>query len=338
MNIQGAIRVLTLCAKNNLPVMMSGAPGVGKSDIVNLVTKSIDADIIISHPVTAEPTDAKGLPFPDKSKTFARFLPYGDLERAISAKKKTVWFLDDFGHAVPEVQASFMQLFLARQIGEHKISDFVTFIIATNLKKHRAGTHGFIEPVKSRFSTIINLQPTLQEWTVWAWENNVPAEIISFLMFVPDYFIVENPTLELTNSPNPRTWSNLGKLQTAGIHPDDELEVFTGSIGNEVAKEYQSFLQLSRQCPAPESLLLSPNSAAIPDEVSTLYALGNAVAHHVTPQNFSNLLVYTDRITAMGKQELSAFFIRNAIRRCPSAQQTSAFTRVASGPLGPLFA
>ncbi|MCC5611005.1 ATP-binding protein [Nostoc sp. CHAB 5834] len=338
MNIQGAIRVLTLCAKNNLPVIMSGAPGVGKSDIVALVAKNIEADCIISHPVTGEPTDVKGLPFPDETKTFARFLPYGDLERAIKAKKKTIWFLDDFGHALPAVQASYMQLLLARQIGEHKISDFVTFVLATNLKQHRAGTHGFIEPVKSRFSTIINLKPTLQEWTPWAWEHNVPAEIISYLMFKPDDFIVENPTLELTNSPSPRTWANLGKLQTAGVHPDDELEVFSGAIGAAVATEYQSFLNLSRECPAPETLLLSPSSASIPEDISILYALGNAVAHHVTPENFANLMVYTDRIGAMGKQELSAFFIRNAIRRCPNAQQTSAFTRVASGPLGPLFA
>ena len=38
------------------PVLVTGAPGVGKSDIIAHAAQTANADLIISHPVTADPT------------------------------------------------------------------------------------------------------------------------------------------------------------------------------------------------------------------------------------------------------------------------------------------
>jgi len=78
-----------------LPLLITGAPGIGKTDIVLQATQAAKAELIISHPAVADPTDAKGLPWPEKSAKRATFLPYGELADAIDATKPTVWFLDD---------------------------------------------------------------------------------------------------------------------------------------------------------------------------------------------------------------------------------------------------
>ncbi len=64
--------------KARLPVLVTGAPGVGKSDIIARSAADADADLIISHPVVADPNDAKGLPWPD-GKGAATFLPFGEV-------------------------------------------------------------------------------------------------------------------------------------------------------------------------------------------------------------------------------------------------------------------
>src|SRR5271156_851581 len=144
-----------------LPILITGAPGIGKSDIVAAAAVDAKADLILSHPAVADPTDAKGLPWPGKNGTEATFLPFGELAQAIKAKNPTVWFLDDLGQASPAVQASFMQLLLARRVNGHVLPDCVTFVAATNRRADRAGVSGILEPVKSRFATIVELVATI---------------------------------------------------------------------------------------------------------------------------------------------------------------------------------
>src|SRR5262245_10832949 len=91
-----------------MPILVTGAPGIGKSNIIEDVCRELAADLILSHPAVADPTDARGLPWAD-GQGGATFLPFGELARALRATQLTVWFLDDLGQAPPAVQASFMQ-------------------------------------------------------------------------------------------------------------------------------------------------------------------------------------------------------------------------------------
>src|SRR5512146_1594126 len=134
------------------PVLVTGAPGVGKSDIVSQAATAAGAELILSRPAVSDPTDFKGLPWPDKDANSANFLPFGDFHRALNAAVPTVWFLDDLGQSSPAVQAAAMQLLLARRVNGHILPDTVTFVAATNRRTDRAGVSGILEPVKSRFA------------------------------------------------------------------------------------------------------------------------------------------------------------------------------------------
>ncbi|MEM5440602.1 ATP-binding protein, partial [Paraburkholderia diazotrophica] len=80
-NPQQLFALLSAYIPKRLPVLITGPAGVGKSDIVDQVAKATGHDLLISHPVVEDPTDSKGLPFPKGD--IARFLPFGDLERAL---------------------------------------------------------------------------------------------------------------------------------------------------------------------------------------------------------------------------------------------------------------
>jgi MoxR-like ATPase len=55
------ITFLTAAIPQRLPILITGAPGVGKSDIVAQAAEMTQSELILSHPAVADPTDAKGL-------------------------------------------------------------------------------------------------------------------------------------------------------------------------------------------------------------------------------------------------------------------------------------
>ena len=166
------IQFLSSAIQARLPILITGAPGVGKTSISEQVAHLTDSDFVVSHPVVEDPTDAKGLPWPDKAGKTATFLPFGELARVLNAKKQTIWMINDLGQATPAVQASYMQWILARRVNNHVLSEHVSIIAATNRRTDRAGVQGLLEPVKSRFASIVSLETDLDDWCEWACEED----------------------------------------------------------------------------------------------------------------------------------------------------------------------
>lgn len=342
-NTQNALAVKpaqlkTLLSKTiaaRLPVMITGAPGVGKTDIVKSAAKDANANCIIMHPVVSDPTDFKGLPWAANGR--ATFLPFGELEALIQATEPTVCFLDDFGQASNAVQAAAMQLILGRQINGHKISDDVVFMAATNRRGDRAAVSGILEPVKSRFATIVELQPDLKEWITWALQNNVQPQVIAYLRMRPAHLSDFKPTSDLVNSPSPRTWSSLSKLVALDLPKEIRLTAYCGAIGEPTAVEYASFERVWQSMVSPDVVLSNPKAAPIPSEPSALYALSTALAMRVAKDSMGRYMTYMDRLMNEGRAEFAAVSVQTAITRDNTLANTGAYISAMSGSLGKLM-
>jgi hypothetical protein len=330
------VDLLTCFVLKQLPVLITGRPGIGKSDIVEQVARATGHELLISHPVVEDPTDSKGLPFPSTDGRTAYHLPFGDLERAVNSTSPLIWFLDDLGQASPAVQAAKMQLLLARRIGDHKLPDHVTFVAATNRRNDNAGVTGILDPVISRFATVVELEPTIDDWTAWAVRNNVPPELIAFLRFRPDLLSVPKASRDIEASCSPRSWGFVAK--TMGVVPKAlELTSYAGSVGEGAAGELMSFLGIFRELPSPDAILLSPDTAIIPEKPAALYAVSTALAAYSNEDNFDRVLTYNDRLIQAEHREFAALLARDAVRRTPELQNTHAFIRAQGGPLGQII-
>jgi hypothetical protein len=330
--------VLTAAIKARVNVLVTGAPGIGKTDIIQQAAKDADADLIVSHPAVEDPTDAKGLPWPGKDGKEATFLPFGNLARAIKAKKLTVWDLEDLGQANPSVQAGYMQL-LKDSAGKLP-AQHIVFIASTNRRTDRAGVTGILEPVKSRFGTILELVPDLNDYSTWALANGINFMQVAFLRYRPELLSKFQATADLTNSPMPRTWAAADRIEKLGLPQDVEAIAISGAVGEGAAGEYLAFRAMAATLPDLDGILRMPMKAAIPDEPNKLYATCMGLARRANAGNFGRLVQYAERMYSEAKRgEFAALLMRDVQRfdEDLSIQHTQAYVQMTLGPIGELL-
>lgn len=321
MRPQDLSNVLATLIDAGLPALIKGAPGIGKTDIVKQAAAKCGADLLIMHPVVSDPTDFKGLPCVVDGG--AEFLPFGDLDTLMTATEPLVAFLDDLGQAPAMVQAAAMQLILARQINGKAISDKVVFVAATNRREDRAGVTGILEPVKSRFATIIQLDVNLEDWCNWALANEVPPEIVAFVRFRPGTLTDPGePTSDIVNRPSPRTVTNMAKLHKLGI---TSVEALGGAAGAGTATEFVAFLRVWQALPSIESILLNPDKAQVPptSNPAALYAIATALAIRAEKKNVGNVIKYLSRLP----DEFSVLGVKDTLRQCEAGKTCSEFVK-----------
>jgi hypothetical protein len=312
-------KVLTVAIRENFNVLLKGSPGVGKTDVIKAVCHGLGVDLLVLHPVVDAPEDYKGFPFALDG--VADFLPFANLQQMIDAKKKLVVFLDDLGQANESVQKALMQLLLGGVINGKPISEHVMFIAATNSSTDKAGVHGLLEPVKSRFHTIIQFDVDVDEWLDWYLDSGRPVEIAAFIKLRPDLLTQFTPDKKLVNSCSPRTVTNAADWFAQGFGVGDN-EVFEGAMGEAAATQLLHFLKTYKGIAGlPEEIVTKPNEARIPTDLSLLSALAGAVSFKATEDNLENICTYSDRLKDQSP-EFALMMVKTCTDSKPDLMQT----------------
>jgi len=308
-------------------LLVQGPPGIGKTDIIVESAAQAGLDVMISHPAVQDPTYASGLPWFD-GKGGATHLPFGNLAKAIKADRPTVWFLDDLGQAPPAVQAAYMQLLLARELDGQRISEHITFVAATNRRGDRAGVSGILEPVKSRFHSIVELEACPVQWRQWGIRKGLPPLLLAFIALRPELLSKFQPTADLVNSPSPRGWKAVSGWLDASL-PMTLLEpTVAGAVGPQAAAEFCAFYATAQHMPDPAKVLADPDRAPIPNDASIQWALVTAIAD-LAARSESDVPItaavsYARRLIAGGLAEMGTLLIQDLLQRSPAAQRSTA--------------
>lgn len=325
--------LLTAAMQRKQKVLITGAPGVGKTHIVQQAAAKAGSELHIFYPSISDPIDAKG--FPMILEGNPEFVPFGELRsvlEAIKAGKKVAIFLDDLGQGTPAVQASYMSLI-------DRLNGLCAIIAATNRRTDKAGVTGILEPVKSRFTTIVSLEVDADSWSSWAVDHNIETAVLAFIRFRPDLLHQFTATQDIVNQPCPRTWAALSTLidMTRALPMDAQLECYTGAVGQGAAAEFAAFMRVYASMPSLDGILLDPASAPIPSDLSTLYAVSVGLASKATEGNFDRVAQYANRLDSEGRSEFAVLMLRDAVRRNSKVCNTASFIQLASGKLGKLI-
>ena len=121
---------LTHCIKLQRPIMMWGAPGIGKSDIVKQIADAEGREVIDIRLPLWEPTDIKGIPYYNSKEN--NMVWASPAELPTDPKSKAIVFLDELNSAAPAVQAAAYQLILNRRVGQYHLPEGVSIVAAGN--------------------------------------------------------------------------------------------------------------------------------------------------------------------------------------------------------------
>ena len=319
-----AAQIVEKMVLNYKPVLLVGMPGIGKTSIVEQVAKKTGSDLLVSHPVVNDPTDAKG--FPCVIDGDAKFIPFGDLNYAINySGERLVWLLDDLGQARPATQAGYMQLLLTGKINGHKLPDSVVFIAATNRKEDKAGVSGILEPVKSRFHMIIEVDPDAESFISWGlMTRRIRKEVIACLRLFPE-LLVSPPSREIKPTANPRVWEFASQILDADFAPALVYDSLVSCIGEGAGSQLYGMITIFKNLPSVNSIVKAPGTVEFPTNPSSLYALCTVLSKFLEkkPEKVDQIFEFAGRLPG----DFAVCMMRDSLALRPELADTKAFQK-----------
>jgi MoxR-like ATPase len=283
------LTALALAVSADLPVLLWGEPGIGKTAALQQLARSLDLPLTTVIASVHEPSDFSGLPVigADPATQGVPMAP-PDWAVRLAQTGRGLLFLDELSTAPPAVQAALLRLVLERRIGALRLPPGVRIVAAANPRSSMAEGWELSPPLANRF---VHLQWTYEHdvvvrglggtWPVATLPTLDPARLddaVAFARRAVCTLLTARPTLvhRLPENearrggpwPSPRSWEMTLRLiafATAADTSRDVLSVLVrGTVGDGPGLELLAGID-RMDLPDPEDLLADPASAVLPE-------------------------------------------------------------------------
>ena len=223
------------------PVFIWGAPGIGKSSIVENFARSLGIPCVSMLGSQLAPEDIIGVPQIVDGKSV--FCP----PRMIARDEPYCLFLDELNACSQEVQKAFYSLIHDRRIGEYFLPEGSIIIGAGN----RAQDNAIVKPMSSALVNRmfhVEMIASHRDWLEWAGQNGIHPHIIEYIGLRPDHLWKQAPKTEEPFS-TPRSWHILSDAMISygdGI-TEKQLEILaSGCLSPHHATQFRAFVKQIR--------------------------------------------------------------------------------------------
>ena len=193
------------------PVFIWGAPGIGKSAIVEQFAKDLGLECVSLLGSQLAPEDIIGVPQITDGRSV--FCP----PRSIARDEPYCLFLDELNACSHEVQKAFYSLILERRIGEYHLPEGSIVIGAGNRAQDNAITRPMSSALLNRMFHV-EMTANSRIWLEWAAQNNIHRYVYDYICSRHDHLWAQPPKTEEPFS-TPRSWHMLSDaIQSYGDH------------------------------------------------------------------------------------------------------------------------
>ena len=255
------------------PVFIWGAPGIGKSAIVEQFAQQLGLDCVSLLGSQLAPEDIIGVP--QIRDGFSQFCP----PRTIARQEPYVLFLDELNACTSEVQKAFYSLIHERRIGEYHLPEGSIVVGAGNRAQDNAITRPMSSALVNRmFHVELTASPRL--WLEWAAQNGIHPYVYDYITSRPDHLWSKPPKSEEPFS-TPRSWHMLSEaIRSYG--PDigeDTLRILAaGSLSPQHATQFLAYIRQVRSQYALDKVLAGEQPwPDRPEERDVLYFLAQSL-------------------------------------------------------------
>ncbi|GLZ79956.1 ATPase AAA [Actinorhabdospora filicis] len=299
------LEALTLAVAADLPVLLWGEPGIGKTAALTRLAESLGLPLTTVIASVHEPSDFSGLPVIGEEPE-TRGVPMAPPQWAVDLVRagKGLLFLDELSTATPAVQAALLRVVLERRVGALRLPPGVRIVAAANPPASAADGWELSPPLANRF---VHLYWTHDREVVvrglgGVWPRaELPvldparlAESVDFARRAVCGFLAARPklihrlpTTETRRGgawPSPRSWEaalTLIAFGTAASASRDVLSLLVrGAVGDGPGLELLAHFD-RMDLPDPETLLADPSAAVLPERGDLRQAALDAVVEAV---------------------------------------------------------
>ena len=262
------------------PILLRGAPGIGKSTIIKDVAKKLNIDFIDIRLSQMEPVDLRGLPVPNHESKSVEWYVTSDLPR--DPNSKGIILFDEITAADRSLQVASYELILDRRLGKlYKLPDGWYIVAAGNRTIDKAISTTMSSALANRFLHF-DVEADIESWRKWAIQHNIHPSVIGYLSFKPEMLHkMDGQNLEC-GWPSPRSWERVSNIMN--MSNDDSIlrKMIYGLIGPSVGLEFFEFYKMNNHFDDVLKMMTDPNAKiVIPTKLDQKYAMVSAATYLV---------------------------------------------------------
>lgn len=322
MKISDITKAIVATYEPKQPLMIWGAPGLGKSDSTRdavrilqdiyypaAATKKLGKKVqdaatfgyIDLRLATMDQCDLRGIPFNNVG------VMMWSRPAFIPSEGRGLLVLEELVNASPSMQAAASQLILDRRVGEHKLGDGWHVVACGNRVSDRASVSAMPTHIANRF-VHITAELNVDAWVAWALAHDIDLRVVAYIKWRSPMLHAFDPQSKALAFPTPRSWAFVSKILKTFNDLNNPLlaELIRGAVGDGPVAEFLAFCKMYAKLIDIDTIFLNPKTAPIPTDISVLWAVVTALSSRATPDNFGKIATYFNRITdEAGKPEYS---------------------------------
>ena len=271
------------------------------------------------NPSLRDPVDVMGVPRTEAD--VAKWVPMPEFYRIRNdgSDQPCALLIEELSDAPLPMQNPMCRVVLDRFAGELELHPRL-FIIATgNRTEDKSGANRMSTKLGNRMQTL-QFDESLDDWCNWAIDADMRVPLISFIRFRPN--LLSDFDANRKTNPTPRSWEMVNY-----VNHDMPKDMFyanvMGLVGEGAAAEYAGFLNIYKNLPSIDNIIMNPSKAEVPTDKAVMYALTGALANRVSEDNFDRLTEYSARLP----QEFQVMYMLDAMKRQPNVKNTDAFVK-----------
>jgi MoxR-like ATPase len=297
----------------NIPVLMLGKSGIGKTSVVEEFARNNGLHLEVIHGSHYTPMDIMGVGVPDTSADTTRFLRpelFKRLHDAAEQGLRTCLFIDELTHFSPTMLALAMQLVQERRVAGHTLPDDCWVVCAGNGREDAGPIFNINHILTNRMAVLDVQPPTFDGWAIWAMRSDVAPEIVAYLSKHPQRLWDMQPG-RLVNA-TPRQWEQAGRVLTHVTDESQRLTMMQALVGSS-AIEAVAYLRMRDDITSIDVIERDPEAAPMPptSNMAALFMQTTICSQGLNGGNVQAIGTYAGRFPP----DLQVVLVRSAIQR-----------------------
>lgn len=231
------------------PVFLLGSPGIGKTQIMEQISKECGVALVAYTITHHTRQSAIGLPFISKNR-------YGEKEYAVTeytmseivasvyekmeqtGLKEGILFIDEINCVSETLAPAMLQFLQCKAFGNHKIPKGWIIVAAGNPPEYNKSVREFDVVTMDRVKKI-EVEADFGVWKEYAYEQNLHSAVISYLNTRKQNFYQMETTVDGRNFATPRGWEDLSNMIQV-------YEKLGKTVDREVVAQYIQFPKIAK--------------------------------------------------------------------------------------------